>query len=275
MAGRPSIDPAYLRYQYDDADKFRVRVDAHRLYSEAPGSFREWLLSHISPAAGECVLDAGCGPGTYHPALGAAGVSVTACDTSAGMLREALAQSAESGCPVHAVRATIEALPFRDALFDLTMANHMLYHVANQRQALIELQRVLRVGGRAIMATNSARNCARIDAVHDAAARSLGFTSTLSDALRFTLDDLPLVRSVFPNARVREREDAFVFPDAASAVRYYASSMIDAIEDRPPDGSHRPRLASEVHRRIDEIVEQEGSFRVPKAAGCFIATRQE
>ncbi|MDP9237051.1 MAG: class I SAM-dependent methyltransferase [Chloroflexota bacterium] len=219
------------------------------------------------------VLDVGCGPGTYHPALAAVGARLTACDPSAGMLRDAVLQAEQQQFDIDAARAGAEALPFADGVFDTVMANHMLYHVADQQRALTEMRRVLRIGGRAIMATNAAQNCARIDSVHDEAARSLGYTPLVPDALRFTLDDLALVRSVLPDAQVFVRDDAFIFPDAASAVRYYASYMIDAIEDRPADGSHRPRLAAEVHDRIQQVVQREGSFRVPKAAGCFVASR--
>ncbi len=266
------IDRQYLHYQYDDAEKFRIRVETHERYSEQAGSFREWLLQQIAPAPGVRLLDVGCGPGTYHPELAKHGAAITACDQSPGMLREAVAQ-AESGrrFPLTAVIADAETLPFSNGTFGIVMANFMLYHVADQPRALAEMRRVLRRGGRAVFATNGADNCARIDAMHAEAARSLGYTPAVSDGLRFTLDDLPVVRSVFPSARVLVREDAFVFPDAASAVRYYGSYHVDAIEDRPSDGSHRPLLLERMRAAVQATIEREGVFRVPKTAGCFVA----
>lgn len=257
-----------MRYQYDDAEKFRIRVEAHERYSEQTGGFREWLLVQIAPSPGLSLLDTGCGPGTYHPALATAGSGVTACDVSAGMLREAVAQSVEQALAIVAVRASAEALPFADESFDIVMANHMLYHVPDQHQALRELHRVLRPGGHAIFATNDAANCARLDALHEQAARSLGYVPAVSDALRFTLDDLELVRTAFPSAQVLARHDAFLFPDPASAVRYYASYHIDAIQDRPADGRHRSQLARLVGEAIEEVITREGVFRVPKVAGA-------
>lgn len=271
MAGDIPVDAAYLRYQYDDAEKFRIRVDSHERFSEQPADFREWLLEQIPPAPRAKILDAGCGPGTYHPALAAAGANITACDYSGGMLAEAVAQAMRQGFQIAAVRASVKALPFAGQSFDTVMANHMLYHVADQRQALHELRRVLRPGGRAVFATNDAANCARFDALHSQAARSLGYVPAVSDALRFTLDDLELVATAFPVARVLARPDAFLFPDAASAVRYYASYQIDAIEDRPADGSHRPQLIRVVAEAIEDIIAREGVFRVEKVAGCFVA----
>ncbi|HEX5501879.1 MAG TPA: hypothetical protein VFW96_04620, partial [Thermomicrobiales bacterium] len=85
------------------------------------------------------------------------------------------------------------------------------------------------------------------------------------------LDDLPLVRAVFPQAERHVREDAFVFPDAEAAMRYYATGLVDAIADPPADGGHRARLLPLVAARIEEIVAREGAFRVPKTSGCFVA----
>lgn len=50
-------------------------------------------------------------------------------------------------------RIDITAIPFADASFDLVLANHVMEHVADDRQALAEVRRVLRSGGQAILQT--------------------------------------------------------------------------------------------------------------------------
>lgn len=272
MGGHASgVDFDYLRYQYDDPRNYETRVRAHALYSEHPGSFREWLIAQIGPAPGESILDAGCGPGTYHQALAARGVRLRACDVSRGMIEAAARQASAARIEVGMTQASVEALPFADCGFDVVMANHMLYHVADQHRALVEMRRVLLPGGRVVLATNGADNCAQFDTLHESAARRLGYMPSVSDAMRFTLDDISLVQSVFPSARVIVRRDAFLFPDAHAAVRYYASYMIDSIEHRPADGSHRPPLARAMAAAVDDAIARAGVFRVTKSAGCFIA----
>lgn len=49
------------------------------------------------------------------------------------------------------VRLDVTAIPFRDGSFDVILCNHVLEHVAEDRQAMRELRRVLRPGGWAIM----------------------------------------------------------------------------------------------------------------------------
>jgi 2-polyprenyl-3-methyl-5-hydroxy-6-metoxy-1,4-benzoquinol methylase len=267
-----TIDERYLQYQYGDADKLRIRIETHARFSERGGSFAEWLLPHIAPEHGLALLDTGAGPGTCHPGLARHGIAIVATDRSPGMLREALAQARTHGYTIDAVLADAQRQPFAGASFDRVMANHMLYHVPDREQALRELRRVLRPGGRAVLATNAADNLARLHELHAAAAKQAGYTAGPRDAQRFTLDDLPLVRSAFPTVHVHTREDAFVFPDAESPLRYYATYMIDNVVDRPGDNAHRQRLLPLMQAALEEIIAREGVFRVPKNAGCFVAT---
>jgi hypothetical protein len=51
----------------------------------------------------------------------------------------------------------IERIPYSDNCFDLVIANHILEHVKNPRQALYEINRILKSGGYAILQTPYAR----------------------------------------------------------------------------------------------------------------------
>jgi SAM-dependent methyltransferase len=189
---------------------------------------------------------------------------------SPGMLREVRTAARAGGYVVSTAVASAERLPFGDATFDRVIASHMLYHVPDQRRALEEMRRVARNGGRVVLATNGGTN-GTYD-LHCVAARAVGFMPTPNDAARFTLEDLALVRSIFPSAEVFVREDALLFPDAAAVLRYYASYPVDEIEGRPLDGSHRAPLIERMGRHVSEIIARDGVLRLPKTAGCFVAT---
>ena len=51
------------------------------------------------------------------------------------------------------VRVDLLAVPYPDASFDIVIANHVLEHVADDRKALSEIRRVLKIGGHAILQT--------------------------------------------------------------------------------------------------------------------------
>jgi ubiquinone/menaquinone biosynthesis C-methylase UbiE len=262
----------YLREQYSTADRLRARIDVHERYSERKIAFYAEPLNQLALAPGLTLLDAGCGPGGYLPILAGRGVDVVAMDLSPGMVRESRHRAAELQLSARIVQADIQALPFPDASFDRAMANHMLYHVPDIGAALRELRRVLKPGGRVVLTTNAADHMERLWVLHHEAAQELGYIPIRRVVGNFTLDHLDLVRTVFPNTEVHHIPNAFVFPSPEPALQHYLSGSVDALADRPPDNSHRPKLAALVEAKIQTILQREGVFRVPKDAGCFVAT---
>ena len=89
------------------------------------------------------VLDAGCGTGGNSAHLRAYG-RVTGIDISHDALRFARERAG-----LRLARASVEALPFADASFDLVLSNDVLCHlaVASDVMAVREFARVLRPGG--------------------------------------------------------------------------------------------------------------------------------
>ena len=194
-----ATDRSYLRLQYADGEKLRIRQEAHRLYSERQDSFMEWVLDRLDPQPGECIVDVGSGQGAYHPLLARRGARIVAVDASLGMLAEAAGEARRNALSMSAVQASAERLPLADACCDRLMANHMLYHVPDKIAALREMERVVRPGGRLVLTTNSRDNGARMAQIHAQAAVAVGLRAdTRSPIADFTLESgAPLVRSVF------------------------------------------------------------------------------
>jgi 2-polyprenyl-3-methyl-5-hydroxy-6-metoxy-1,4-benzoquinol methylase len=272
-----TIDPRYLAYQYGDSEKLRIRMEAHERYSERPettgGGWQQMYVDRLRPQPGDRVLDVGCGFGNIQPALCAAGAQVIGFDFSPGMAREARQRALRDSLNVQVAQANAEQIPFADRSVDHALASHMLYHVPNIKRALEEIRRVVKVGGRVLITTNAVDHSAVIQTLHAQAARDVGLTPvTRSGFERFTLDELPLVQSVFPSARREVWPNAFIFPDAEVVLRYYFSGRIDAVEERQDDGSHRAPLLQRMSELLDEIMAREGVIRIPKDSGCFLAT---
>ncbi len=266
-------NPIYLHQQYSDAERLNIRREAHRLYTENNEPWADWVLARVAPVAGESLVDIGCGPGTYHAQLADAGVYVIGLDASYGMLVEARGESATRAQPAALVQAGAERLPLASASVDCVMANHMLYHVRDQHAALAEMVRVLRAGGRVIIVTNSADANQRLKQLHNEAARAVGYQALPAVVSAFDGSHGFRVARVFPNVETYEYTDAFRFPTTETALRYYASAMIDSIADRPADDRHRALLLEEMGRRIDAIIAAEGSLRISKGAVCFSAVK--
>jgi len=107
----------------------------------------------LGAAAGERVLDAGCGPGFYVSEIlervGPQG-SVVGVDASPSMLGLA-AKRCEGHYNVAFHEGDVTALPVGDADFDRALSVQVLEYVADIPAALAELHRVLRPGGRLLL----------------------------------------------------------------------------------------------------------------------------
>jgi SAM-dependent methyltransferase len=105
-------------------------------------------------AAGERVLDMGCGGGRHAFALYKRGARVVALDMDAAELKDvagmfdALAPEVPPGATAQAVRGDAYRLPFADATFDKVIAAEILEHLPADTGAMSELARVLKPGGR-------------------------------------------------------------------------------------------------------------------------------
>jgi SAM-dependent methyltransferase len=102
-------------------------------------------------AAGDRLLDLGCGAGRHAFEAARRGARVVALDADLGELKDVAALFAALGEEAPLVAATTGAdalrLPFPDATFDRVVAAEVLEHIQRDGDALAELARVLRPGG--------------------------------------------------------------------------------------------------------------------------------
>ncbi len=268
---RRFTEPAYLAYQYGDAERLRARHEAHARFSENRSHYIDFILGHLEPLPDLLLLDVGCGHGAQHPRMKQQRMRTVGVDRSLGMLREAAAQARCDRLHVLLARGDAIHLPFADGSVDRILCNHMLYHVADRAAALREMRRVLADDGRIVIGTNAADSGRRLLRLHDDVAAFLGYETHPPVYASFHLGHLDEVQEVFPEAKLKVRNDAFRFPDADSALRYYASALIDHVDPLPEDGSHREPLLQLMASEIRKVVDSEGCYRVPKNAGCFVA----
>jgi SAM-dependent methyltransferase len=262
----PFTDTTYMDYQYSNSEKLQIRLETHRRYTEGDDDYIPVELGHIAPEPGLRVLDVGCGPGRVAANLRDAGVDYIGFDLSAGLLREAHTHT--SG---QYVQADAQWLPIADAQFDRVLSLNALYHVPDWQQALRELRRVVRPGGRVVLSTNGPDAIKRIYDVHHEAALELGYTPLPFTGSWFNLGHLPEVQAVFPTVVCHVQETALVFPDPEPALRFYATNRIDMVEGWQQSTEHRARLLPLVRSEIEAIIAREGAFRVPKSHGYFVA----
>ena len=142
---------AHMRWRADFA-RWRER----RLWQECyQGERLRQLAELCGPLAGRRVLDLGCGMGGLVVALRRAGARAVGHEPNRAYGAICALRAARYGLDLPFVAATGEALPFRDASFDLVTCLDVLEHADDLDATLGEIARVLAPGGRAVVtATN-------------------------------------------------------------------------------------------------------------------------
>ena len=112
-------------------------------------------LAHIQP--GEKVLDVGCGTGTLAlevaPRVGATG-RVCGIDPGDQQIARARFKAARHNLFIEFQVGVIEHLNFPDQTFDVVLSTIMMHHLSDtlKREGLAEIARVLKPGGRLVIA---------------------------------------------------------------------------------------------------------------------------
>ena len=96
------------------------------------------------------ILDVGCGTGRLLRAADERfpGARLEGIDAAEGMIEQARA----SGGRANFQLATAESIPFPDAQFDLVFSTMTFHHWADQQKGISEIARVLKPGGRWVLA---------------------------------------------------------------------------------------------------------------------------
>ena len=144
-------------------DTFLFRGQWHQLRQ------RTAILAQLQ--AGEQVLDVGCGTGTLAldvaRLIGPTG-RVAGVDPGTEQIARARAKAARRNAPLDFQIGVIEQLPFSDRSFDVVFSTLMMHHLPAplKRQGLAEIARVLKPGGRLVIADFTHRSARTGQAAH-------------------------------------------------------------------------------------------------------------
>ncbi len=122
---------------------------------EQTRGYKRRTLELLGVAPGQRVLDVGCGAGDEVRALARlVGLSgqATGIDAGEAMVAEARRRAVAEGSTARFATADTARLPFPDARFDGCRADRVLQHLADPASAVAEMARLVRPGGRVVLA---------------------------------------------------------------------------------------------------------------------------
>lgn len=257
--------------QYRDSRNLEARIRLHQRFSTNPMGWYPWYLEQLDLPPQCQILELGCGSGSMWKTnleKLPQGWQFTLTDFSLGM-----AKQASQNLPEERFRFTVadaQAIPFPAQSFDAVIANHMLYHVPDVPQALSEIRRVLRPGGRFFAATNGNQHMAEMNMLVERLTPDLFENNEISApgtwTRSFNLENGgEQIAEFFRNVTLKRYEDGLIVTEAQPLVDYVLS-MLGHFQTRLPH-----EKITEFTRQLAAEIEDHGAIRITKASGLFIA----
>ena len=250
--------------QYRDSSNLSARIRLHRLFSTNGYSWHRWIFDHLTDLPGDArILELGCGRGDLwveNRDRIPLDWEITLSDLSPGMIGEAGSNLKSSGGQFDYEVIDAQNIPYSEATFDGVVANHMLYHVPDRAKGIAEIHRVLKPGGLLFAATNGRDNMSALWDMLDTAIRA-DFDCVEG---RFRLEGGEQeLREVFPKVTVDRYPDALHVTDTGPVIDYMNSTGRELNDLQ----------ASEIRRRIQDRIDCDGKFVIPKTSGILTARK--
>ena len=264
----------------DNVGKGQVNTSAAEVYDEffLPALFGQWV-EQVADAAqiepGQNALDIACGTGvlarTVAARVGPAG-SVTGVDINPGML----AVAARNAPQIKWENSPAEALPFADNHFDRVVSQFGLMFFEDRPAAVSEMLRVLKPGGRCVVAVWGPLEATPGYAAVTGLLERL-FGDDVADALRapFCMGDAANLHKLFADAgahapEVRTLKGTARFPSIESWIYTDVKgwTLADMIDDRQYD-----KLQQEAQAALASFVTTDGSVEFDAPANLLVASK--
>lgn len=258
---------AYLRdVQYRDSSRLAARARLHVKYGTASVAWFPWLATQVDWRPGSRVLEVGCGAGWMWAEAAArlpCDLELTLTDLSEGMVNEAVGRVGSLGRYGRTTGrvADVQDLPFRDASFDVVVANYVLHHVPDTRRAVAEMARVVRPGGTVVVACVGDGHLAELHQI-----RREVFGGPWADALASSFGasmGAQVLPASFGEVEWHPYRDRLDCRDPDDVVDYLAS--IPPVEGA--DDTQHARVVEAVQARF---AAGGGCLRVSKDTGLFV-----
>lgn len=254
-----------LKTQYQNASNISARIRLHKLYATNPQGWFPWVYEQCGIREGMKVLELGCGNGSLwkeNMELLPDNIHVLLNDISDGMLRDTK-RELDSPLPFSFEAFDCRSIPCDDAVFDLVIANHVLFYCDDLDCVLREVRRVLKPGGHFVCSTYGASHMKEITDLVKGFHKQITLSA---DRLyeRFGLENgQSLLAPYFTNIELRRYEDSLLVTQPEPLIEYVLSCH-----------GNQNQYILERYKDFRSYVERKTTrgFHITKDAGLFICS---
>ena len=257
-----------IQEQYANSKNFATRVELNRRFGTNPYRWTSWVFDQIKFPERARVLELGCGnallwrsnllriPNDSHIILS---------DFSEEMLKDAknILNAALDKFQFKIINA--EQIPYFNGLFDIVIANYMLYHIPDLEKALSEISRVLKTSGKFYAATFG------LDYMKELTELVSNYDNNTSFSLRplarvFGLENGgKMLRKYFEDVKMMKYNDNLEVTEAEPLVNYILSTKVNKII--------KDSNKEDFKEYIVNILKIRSKIEITKESGLFMAQK--
>lgn len=267
---------------FTDSSKLDAKQLVHDRFRTNPLALHDHLIRALKLRGDEELLDLGCGNGEMlarvRPYLAAG--HLVGFDIAPAVLEAARKRLDGVATPCEFVEGGADDLSvFRADTFDRVMAVYMAHYVTDLQTCFAEVRRVLRPGGRFLLATDRPDSMVEMYDAHFAALRDMNAPPHLFRATpkaRISLDNgADQLAPHFEEIQRVDWQDQLQFGKAEHFMAFYRSCNYCCASSKPGEGlppAFFTELESRVHARVQAVIETTGYFALTKYTGHFICS---
>lgn len=232
-------------------DGLSIRIRLHSQYSTNKYGWQNWVFDQYNLHKNFRILELGCGNGVIWKSKSLPqNTKLLLTDISSEMLEKAQENLRNIQGKISFQIVDSKYLPFTNAHFDVVIANHLLHQFTDQTRVLSEIARVMKVNGTfytTTMGQNSMQELHKMD----------GITFHPS----FNLENgSEILNRHFLRVERRIYKDKLEVKETQDLLDYISTYKELSIVKK-----------KELRRQITQEIERNGSFKISKAQGIFIA----
>ena len=262
-----------IRRYYATDRNLRILEETYANYCVPRTDFVSWTLDTMRWDGAEAVLDIGVGTGSHYARLiqQQPDINYFAVDLSPYLL---------SQHPCGAGRLAFGdalRLPYADDAFDVVMANHALYHVADVDSCLREIKRVLKPDGRLLASTDSLQTTPELQVLIRRAVILLSDNGAKVQPLCLPCDSFALENGTRILARhfyavVRHDLPGILAFDAVDPALEYLESMRDLRQHDLPANVSWDDMMLIMHQQMTQLLQLLGKLEINIGYGALVAS---
>lgn len=251
--------------QYKNAKNLNDRISLHEKYSTNKQGWFNWLFEKIDFSKVNRLLELGCGNGKLwqENQIDLRNREIFLSDISEGMVEEV---RNKLGSDFNCIVVNVEKIPFKDAYFDMIIANHVLFYLNDLNQGLKEIDRVLKPNGVFYCSTYGKEHMKEINEI----VQNFDSRINLSNHSLYNIFGLEngeeILKHYFSNVERMDYQDSLEITESKPLIDYIMSCHGNQNEILGP------RL-SEFKEYIEELLQKDGKIVVTKQAGLFVCVK--